>query len=627
VGPVDPGEQVTVTVLLRRRSGAQPPEPGEARESGQHPMSREEFASSFGADPADVDALRAFAADHNLEVGQVNLGARTVSVSGPAEAMNRAFGVRLRRFSHPQGEYRGREGAITLPPDIADIVEGIFGLDNRPQVRPRIRLLPREAGAAKPHVAKSFTVPEIAQLYAFPSDVTGTGQCIAILEFGGGYRDDDLQAFFDGLNITAPTVTAVSVDGAQNNFGDPATSQNDADADGEVALDIEVAGAVAPGASIAVYFAPNNDQGFVDAVTTAVHDTTNTPSIISISWGGPEADWTEQTQSALDSAFEDAGRLGVTVFVAAGDHGSADRPPFTSDENGKPVANPAYDGVAHVDFPASSPHAVACGGTHLEGDAAVISTETMWNDGDGWATGGGVSDSFDPPSWQAGVGVPASVNPPGTRAGRGVPDVSGNADNVTGYQIHFDDNDAVVGGTSAVAPLWSGLMALLNQSTGVKPGFINDLLYSMAATGFQDITEGTNAIPAVTSGAATQQATAGYQAGSGWDACTGLGSPNGQALQTAFTQHFQQQSAAPAVTTVDPATGSPDGGDSVTITGSGFTGATGVAFGSADAASMNVDSDTQITATSPAGTGTVDVTVTTSAGTSATSSADQFTYM
>lgn len=202
----------------------------------------------------------------------------------------------------------------------------------------------------------------------------------------------------------------------------------------------------------------------------------------------------------------------------------------------------------------------------------------------------------------------------------------GNADNTTGYQIHFNDNDAVVGGTSAVAPLWAGLMALLNQSTGVKPGFINDLLYSMAPTGFQDIIEGTNAIPTVTVGAVTQQTTAGYQAGSGWDACTGLGSPNGQALQTAFTQHFQK-SPAPAVTAINPMTGSPAGGDTVTITGSGFTGATDVGFGSADAATMNVDSDTQITATSPAGTDTVDVTVITPAGTSATSPADQFTYM
>jgi kumamolisin len=544
VGPVDPNEEVTVTVLLRRRSGAQLPDLAEARDSGHGPMSREEFAESFGADPSDVDAIRAFAADHHLEVQQVNMAARTVMLAGTAAAMSEAFGVELRRYRHPEGEYRGREGEITLPADIAGIVEGVFGLDNRPQVRPRIHWAPGKAGTAASAVAKSFTVPEVAQLYAFPDNVTGTGQCIAILEFGGGYQDADLQQFFQNLNITAPTVTAVSVDGAQNNFGDPTNNPADADADGEVALDIEVAGAIAPGASIAVYFAPGNtDQAFIDATTTAIHDTANNPSVISISWGAPEGEWSGQAVTGLDAAFADAALLGVTVFVAAGDHGSADQPPFSQDANGNPIANPAYDGLAHADFPASSPHAVGCGGTHLEGDAAVISTETVWNDGDGWATGGGVSDSFDPQTWQANAHVPTSVNPPGTRAGRGVPDVCGNADGATGYQIYFNGSSATVGGTSAVAPLWAGLMALLNQSTGTKPGFINDLLYSTAPNGFRDITDGTNAIPALSEGTVTQQATPGYQAGTGWDACTGLGSPNGQALQAAFTQHFQGTTA------------------------------------------------------------------------------------
>lgn len=543
MGPVDPGEEITVTLLLRRRSGAQLPNLAEARDSRRGPMSREQFAQSFGADPSDVDVVRAFATDHHLDVRQVNMAGRTVVLAGTAAAMSDAFGVELRRYRHPEGEYRGREGEISLPADLAGIVQGVFGLDNRPQVRPRIRLAPGDAGVAAPQVAKSFSVPEVAQLYAFPSNVNGAGQCIAILEFGGGYQDTDLQQFFQNLNITAPTVTAVSVDGAQNNFGDPANNQNDADADGEVALDIEVAGAVAPGASIAVYFAPNSDQAFIDATTTAIHDTTNNPTIISISWGGPEADWTEQLQNGLDSAFADAATLGVTVFAAAGDHGSADRPPIIADQNGNPIANPAYDGLAHVDYPASSQYAVACGGTHLEGDAGTISTETVWNDGDGWATGGGVSDSTDPQTWQANANVPNSVNPPGTRAGRGVPDVCGNADSATGYQIFFNGNAAVVGGTSAVAPLWAGLMALLNQSTGAKPGFINDILYSAAPAGFQDITDGTNAIPQVTQGTVTQPPTAGYQAGTGWDPCTGLGSPNGQALQTAFVQHFQANSA------------------------------------------------------------------------------------
>src|SRR5487761_598338 len=115
-------------------------------------------------------------------------------------------------------------------------------------------------------------------------------------------------------------------------------------------LDIEVAGAIAPAAAIAVYFAPNTDAGFLDAVTTAIHDDVRKPSVISISWGGPESTWTQQAMSAIDQAFQAAATLGITVCVAAGDSGSTDG---------------VSDGSNHVDFPASSSGVLACGGTSL----------------------------------------------------------------------------------------------------------------------------------------------------------------------------------------------------------------------------------------------------------------------
>src|SRR6201999_281747 len=125
--------------------------------------------------------------------------------------------------------------------------------------------------------------------------------------------------YFKGLGVTAPSVTAVGVDGGQNTpAGDPNS------ADGEVMLDIEVAGAVAPQATIAVYFAPNTDAGFLDAITTAIHDTTHKPSVISISWGGPESAWTQQAMTAFDQAFQAAAAIGITVCVASGDNGSSD---------------------------------------------------------------------------------------------------------------------------------------------------------------------------------------------------------------------------------------------------------------------------------------------------------------
>jgi kumamolisin len=259
---------------------------------------------------------------------------------------------------------------------------------------------------------------------------------------------------------------------------------------------------VAPGAEQVVYFAPNTDQGFIDAVTTAAQ-ATPAPVAISISWGGSEDSWTAQSRTSLDNAIADAVALGITVSVAAGDGGSTDG---------------VTDGSQHVDFPASSPHALACGGTSLQLDTSTntITSETVWNDASG-ATGGGVSDVWPQPSWQATAGVPALAS---GSTGRGVPDVAGNADPDTGYQVLIDGSSTVIGGTSAVAPLWAGLICLLAQASGERFGLIQQDLYAgitagTAVAGLSDITSGNNGA---------------YSAGPGWDACSGLGVPDGAAL-------------------------------------------------------------------------------------------------
>jgi kumamolisin len=260
-------------------------------------------------------------------------------------------------------------------------------------------------------------------------------------------------------------------------------------------LDIEVSGAVAPGARIVVYFAPNTDAGFVDAIAQAIHDAKYKPSVISISWGSAEINWTAQAMAALDAACQSAAALGVTITVAAGDNGSSDG---------------VNDGKNHVDFPASSPHVLACGGTNLQGSGSSISAEVVWNaqSQGGGATGGGVSDVFPLPSWQAGANVP---QPGVSTGGRGVPDVAGDADPATGYVIRVDGQTMVIGGTSAVAPLWAGLIAVANQQNGTSAGFIQPALYAARnKTAFRDTISGDNG---------------SFKAGPGWDACTGLGSP------------------------------------------------------------------------------------------------------
>jgi kumamolisin len=517
VGPADPKERILVTVLVRRRSSSKGltsliEEMSTRKPPERRHLSRKEFAVSHGADPRDMKKVAAFARGYGIAVVESNAAQRRVVLSGTVTAFSTAFGVSLANYSHPGGSYRGRTGPVQVPEDLAPIIEAVLGLDNRPQARPHVRFATQRGEAASARAqGTSYTPPQIAQLYNFPHGAKGTGQCIAIIELGGGYRTTDLKNYYRALGIAMPNVTSKSVDGGRNK---PMVDMN---ADGEVLLDIEVSGAVAPGAKIVVYFAPNTDAGFLDAIKSAIHDNRNKPSVISISWGGPEKGWTQQAMQAMDQAFQEAAAMGVTVCCAAGDDGSSDlRPPETD------------DGLFHTDFPASSPYALACGGTRLKGTGTVIREEVVWNEGrnDG-ATGGGISDIFGLPKWQVGAKVPPSANP-GGRVGRGVPDVAGDADPLTGYQVLVDGQKGVIGGTSAVAPLWSGLIALLNQQIGSPVGYLNPLLYSLpAASGaFHDITSGNNDITGK-HGA--------YKARRGWDACTGLGSPNGAKLMNALS--------------------------------------------------------------------------------------------
>jgi len=223
--------------------------------------------------------------------------------------------VKLQYYTHPHGSYRGRVGSISLPKSLAGIVQGVFGLDNRPQAAPHFQLpgVVSAESKKKRHASASFTAPALARLYSFPAGSDGSGQCIGLIELGGGFRPADIDTYFNALGIPVPTVTAVSVDHGANS---PTTATGP---DGEVMLDIEVAAAIAPQANIAVYFAPNTSSGFLDAVTTALHDTHNQPSVLSISWGGAEATWTTQAMQQFDAAFQTAAALGVSVCVAAGD--------------------------------------------------------------------------------------------------------------------------------------------------------------------------------------------------------------------------------------------------------------------------------------------------------------------
>jgi kumamolisin len=495
VSTADPEERLQVSVILRRANANALKERVEKLSKGAGDyLSREAFEQQFGADSADIAEIKRFAAAHNLSVVQEHAGRRTMVLSGTVAQFNAAFGVDLQRFAYPGGSYRGRVGSVQLPNELQGRVEAVLGLDNRPVAKPHFRVR-----QARDEVATSFTPLQIASLYNFPSG-TGQGECVGIIELGGGEQAADLSAYFSALGIgSPPNVTTISVDQGQNDpTGDPSGP------DGEVMLDIEVVGAVVPQANIAVYFAPNTDAGFLDAITTAIHDVTNKPSVISISWGGPESNWTEQSFTAFDSAFQAAAAMGITVCVASGDNGSSDG---------------VADGADHVDFPASSPHVLACGGTRLRAAGNAITDEAVWNDAPvGGSGGGGMSSFFALPTWQEGLQATRTSGGTAPLTMRGVPDVSGNADPATGYNVRIDGTNTVIGGTSAVAPLWAGLIARINATNGRPIGFINPTLYATPAA-LRDITLGNNG---------------DFAAGPGWDACTGFGSPNGVQIATLF---------------------------------------------------------------------------------------------
>jgi len=492
LGPADPQERIRVSLYLRRRENL----PAQAA-AGLLRLTRQELRERYGAHPDDVDRVRESLAGYGIELVDADLGSRRVVVTGTVSEFAEAFGAevaqaRTVRPQSPDGVvHRYRTGPLNLPDALSGVVTAVLGIDNRPQARSYVRFAPEAAAAT------SYTPVQVGAAYGFPSDADGTGQSVAIIELGGGFVPADLDTYFRGLGIPTPSVTAVPVDGGSNSPTGDANS-----ADGEVVLDIEVLGALAPGAAQVVYFAPNTDQGFADAVSAAAH-AVPTPAAISISWGGPEDAWTAQARDTFDQACADAVALGVTVLAASGDSGSSDT---------------ETDGAAHCDFPAVSPHVLGCGGTRLTLTAAgARSHETVWNDGtNGGATGGGVSTVFPTPSWQANAGVPAS--------GRGVPDVAGNADPETGYQIYVDGQSGVVGGTSAVAPLWAALVCRLAQRAGKRLGLLQATLYNavapgVAQPGLHDVIQGNNGA---------------YQAGKGWDACTGLGTPDGAKLSTLF---------------------------------------------------------------------------------------------
>jgi kumamolisin len=546
IGRSDPRESIEVSIYVRRNPRAGAPAYASAEDlklPGQrHYFRGVAFDRAYGADQSDLDKVVSWAKSRKLRVLETSVPKRRVLVRGSIADISDAFGVELNDYRHAEGgKFRGREGQIYLPHELHGVVDGVFGLDTRRLGRPRRRrgrflpeawTAPKAArGARATSQAPSnpfpgtFFPPEVAALYQYPPSLDGTGQNVAIFAFNGapdggdphgGYSLPALKTYFERvLGGKTPSISDVVVAGPGNDPGpDSQASSQQGDATGEVMLDMCVTGSVAPGAKIFMYFTEFTGKGWIDALHEAVTDG-NDISVISISYGNPETGpgtaWTAMGVRTVNTALEAAAAKGITVCVSSGDDGSSD----------------GIGTTAHVDFPASSPYVLAVGGTKLVASSdkpPKIASETVWNETrhhEG-ATGGGISAIFTRPSWQDGARVPPSANPP-HKIGRGLPDVAAVGDPVTGVVIMHVDGQHIepIGGTSASAPLWASLVARLNQGLSARCGNLNPLLYTKFATGvLGDVTQGNNGA---------------YAAGPGWDACTGLGTPRGQALLSALS--------------------------------------------------------------------------------------------
>jgi kumamolisin len=511
VSDVDPDEPIDLTINLR---GPKLPSPDDY--VGQT-MTPDQVSSQFGASQQDADEVSKVLTKYGLKVESVSLPTRSMRVIGPASAVEAAFkpNMAIVRSARQQGEYRSRQGPLQIPQELQGVVKGVFGIDER-------RMARRKAPSSTAAPALSPQAPaQLEQRYNFPPG-DGSGQNIAIAEFGGGYFADDTQAYCAKFQLPTPNIQAKAVDAPaftlQQILALPPQQKKEQLGDaGEVMMDVQVIAGLCPAASISVYFSTFDEQGWVDLLNAVI---ASRPVVLSCSWGLAEEDpgWSAGALAAISDSLNTARLLGITICVSSGDDGSGDQ---------------LDDGEAHVDFPSSSPFVLGVGGTMLVSSGAAVNEVTWWeapgrrtNHGGG-SSGGGVSLQFDRPSWQN-VRI-KSLNE-GSRDGRVTPDVAALAGPPL-YDLIFVGEDAPNGGTSASAPLWAALIARVNAllPAAKQQRFLTPLLYHDSGNGqpvgtvaFRDITVGNNT--------SNPQPGRGYKAGPGFDAVTGWGVPDGVKL-------------------------------------------------------------------------------------------------
>ena len=476
---------------------------------GDHPiLDHNEFVYQFGATDKNLQKVVEWANSNSLTVSEAHHGGAVVKIIGTAEQFNNLFSITLETITDNNRTYYTHIGQLTIPTEISTVVESVFGLDNS-------LTFTFDAKRDPSLEANSYSSPfpnELAKGYNFPKDPAvgdneqGKGACVAILELGGGWTQANLTSTFGQIGWANPSISDVGIDGGVNDGG------ADTNSSGEVMLDIWCVGAVAPLAKQVIYFAPNTFQGFIDIITAVANDTNYNPSVLSISWGTTDSNWSSGQRTSFETALASCAVKGITVFVAAGDYGVR-----------AISGGPTYT----VQYPGTSPLVLCAGGTVVTLNSSyAITAEVPWGtSGGSFAGGGGVSSLYSVPSWQTGLTSKTYPTPSTatTLTGRGIPDVSAHA---IGYSFYYGSANTYGSGfvgTSATAPLMAGMVARINQLSGQRIGFVNSKWYSNTSA-FNDITTGDN----------HGGNTVGYVGTAGWDAATGLGTPIGTAIYALY---------------------------------------------------------------------------------------------
>jgi kumamolisin len=527
VGPVDPDRRVEFTVVLAAKQEL--PSVHTARDSRIRHLNHAELRQSYGAVNGAASRVERFALAFHLQVIEAAEHRRNLRLCGRLADIARAFKTSFGKFEHDGRQFFAATRPLTFPKDWGGHVEAVLGLHSSQQSRPRRHSVVHGCGTAA-------RISDLARAYAFPHDFNGSKETIGLIEFGGGFCQEDIEQFCLRLGLAVPRISVVEIGGGANKPGDrrvvhefldvvngrlslaAKAEQSDsfvaAQCTVEVTMDVEILAALAPAAHIVIYFASADEQGLYHALNRAVHDEQHRPGILSISWSVPEHTLSASEIRAIEGVLCEAAHLGITVCASSGDAGAL---------------NGSADGKLSVNYPASSPHCLACGGTSGKVGDEGIAEEMVWNAshyGLKGASGGGVSRRFPLPAWQMDDHVP--VGPEG-KGGRGVPDVAGLADPRHGCEMLIAGRSFASAGTSAVAPMWAALIARLNQALGHRCGYFHPHLYRLGRegkSGLRPVLKGDNGF---------------YKAGKGWNACTGYGTPRGHELLLSLQEHRPNQ--------------------------------------------------------------------------------------